>query len=97
MHYVTYIVLHYKVFYILFNYFFAGAAPDDTLGDFFDARARRSAEQGGFFSRFIRRTLPFQLIPQPPLAYARASNYVGEPVPVEVDTQEEITGKYHIV
>jgi len=91
MHYITYIVLHYKVFYILYYFFFAGAAPDDTLGDFFDARARRSAEQGGFFSRFIRRTLPFQLIPQPPLAYARASNYVGEPVPVEVDTQEEIT------
>ena len=78
---------------ILYLTFLIGAAPDDTLGDFFDARARRSANEGGFFSRFIRRTLPFQLIPQPPLAYARASNYVGEPVPVEVDTQEEITSK----
>ena len=64
------------------------------MGDLYDARSRRSSgDEGGFFSRSIRRTLPFQLIPQPPLAYARSSSYVGEPVPVEVNTQEEVAGK----
>ena len=35
---------------------------------------------------------PFQLIPQPPLAYARSNNFVGEPQVVSVNTDVENLG-----
>lgn len=71
---------------ILTNVFILGVAPmDDAMSDYFDSRSRRSADSG-LFSRSIRRTLPFQLVPQPPLAYARSNNYVGEPIPVAINT-----------
>merc|ERR1712129_245590 len=58
-----------------------GAAPMDAISDYFDSRARRSEGDGGdggglAFTRSLRRTLPFQLVPQPPLAYARSNSYV---------------------
>merc|ERR1711935_773785 len=53
----------------------------DAISDYFDSRARRSeggGDGGGLaFTRSLRRTLPFQLVPQPPLAYARSNSYVG--------------------
>jgi len=68
-----------------------GAAPMDAISDYFDSRARRSegggSDRGGLgFTRSLRRTLPFQLVPQPPLAYARSNSYVGEPKAIEVNT-----------
>ena len=36
-----------------------------------------------------RRTLPFQLVPQPPLSYARSDNFVGEPQPLAISTNLE--------
>merc|ERR1712008_207311 len=67
------------------------AAPMDAISDYFDSRARRSEGGGGdggglAFTRSLRRTLPFQLVPQPPLAYARSNSYVGEPKAIEVNT-----------
>merc|ERR1712223_1968850 len=58
------------------------AAPNDAISDYFDSRSRRANEgipssNEGLFTRSIRRTLPFQLVPQPPLAYARSNSYVG--------------------
>ena len=44
-----------------------------------------------FFSIFFQ---PFQLIPQPPLAYARSNNYVGEPQVVSVNTDVESEGTW---
>ena len=61
----------------------------DAISDYFDSRARRSegGDRGGLaFTRSLRRTLPFQLVPQPPLAYARSNSYVGEPKAIEVNT-----------
>ena len=63
----------------------------DAISDYFDSRARRSEGGGGdggglAFTRSLRRTLPFQLVPQPPLAYARSNSYVGEPKAIEVNT-----------
>ena len=68
---------------------FIGAAPKDTISQYFDSRQRRSdggSASKGLFTRALRRTLPFQLVPQPPLAYARSNSYVGEPEAIEVDT-----------
>ena len=50
----------------------------DAISDYFDSRARQSegggSDRGGLgFTRSLRRTLPFQLVPQPPLAYATIS------------------------
>ena len=63
----------------------------DAISDYFDSRSRRANEgipssNEGLFTRSIRRTLPFQLVPQPPLAYARSNSYVGEPKAIEVNT-----------
>ena len=63
----------------------------DAISDYFDSRARRSegggSDRGGLgFTRSLRRTLPFQLVPQPPLAYVRSNSYVGEPKAIEVNT-----------
>ena len=71
--------------------FVSGAAPMDAISDYFDSRAWRSegggSDRGGLgFTRSLRRTLPFQLVPQPPLAYARSNSYVGEPKAIEVNT-----------
>merc|ERR1712007_262866 len=55
------------------------AAPEDTISQYFDSRQRRSdggSASKGLFTRALRRTLPFQLVPQPPLAYARSNSYV---------------------
>ena len=76
--------------YIMFL-FVLGAAPMDAISDYFDSRAWRSegggSDRGGLgFTRSLRRTLPFQLVPQPPLAYARSNSYVGEPKAIEVNT-----------
>ena len=68
---------------------FIGAAPEDTISQYFDSRQRRSdggSANKGLFTRALRRTLPFQLVPQPPLAYARSNSYVGEPEAIEVAT-----------
>ena len=46
-----------------------------------------------FFHFFFQ---PFQLIPQPPLAYARSNNYVGEPQVVSVNTDVESEGTWMI-
>merc|ERR1712064_35201 len=65
------------------------AAPEDTISQYFDSRQRRSdggSANKGLFTRALRRTLPFQLVPQPPLAYARSNSYVGEPEAIEVAT-----------
>ena len=66
-------------------------AAGDALSDYFDSRTRRN-EGKEAFSRSIRRTLPFQLVPQPPLAYARSSNYVGEPQAVAINTDLDEAG-----
>ena len=71
------------------SFVFIGAAPEDTISHYFDSRQRRSdggSASKGLFTRALRRTLPFQLVPQPPLAYARSNSYVGEPEAIEVDT-----------
>ena len=68
------------------------AAPSDALSDYFDSRSRRNEGKEAVFSRSIRRTLPFQLVPQPPLAYARSSNYVGEPQAVAINTDLDEAG-----
>ena len=77
----------------------------DAMSDYFDSRSRRSQEGSSLdgnqmFSRALRRTLPFQLVPQPPLAYARSNNYVGEPRAVAISTDlenqdENLEGKYY--
>ena len=77
-----------KYIYFLF---ILGAAPEDTISQYFDSRQRRNEGSSGgaskgLFTRTLRRTLPFQLVPQPPLAYARSNSYVGEPEAIEVDT-----------
>jgi len=62
----------------------------DSLRDILESpRLRRSEGNDGHFFRAVRRTLPFQLVPQPPLAYARSSNFVGEPQVVNVNTDLE--------
>ena len=77
---------HSAMTYFPFNYimflFVLGAAPMDAISDYFDSRAWRSegggSDRGGLgFTRSLRRTLPFQLVPQPPLAYARSNSWRG--------------------
>ena len=66
---------------------FAILAPGAD-NDYLDMRSRREDTNG--FIRSARRTLPFQLVPQPPLAYARSSNFVGEPRPVSLSTNLDL-------
>ena len=78
--------------FTVYIYFFFLA---DALNDYLEApRPRRSEnnEDSTRFFRAVRRTLPFQLVPQPPLAYARSNNYAVEPQVVAVNTELESEG-----